>query len=254
MPHEENLGGQSREIIRDDIGVHRPAGWWTPATQDLLRNLNDKGFSYAPKPLGYDKEGKEVISFIEGESGVAGWGKIVSEAGLVKFAKLLRKYHDSVRDYKPEGLEWVDGHKNFGPCEIICHGDFGPWNIIWKGAEPVGLVDWDMARPASPEFDILYAIEYSAPIRSDKEAISWHHFSSPPNRKRRIEVFLEAYGYPPISHIATKIAKMQNQTENLARYLGNRGIEPQATWLKDGTIEKSEARAEWTLKHSYLFE
>ncbi|MFE9500330.1 phosphotransferase [Streptomyces collinus] len=27
--------------------------------------------------------------------------------------------------------------------EVICHGDFGPWNTVWRGAQPIGIIDWE---------------------------------------------------------------------------------------------------------------
>lgn len=201
-------------IIRVGTTVHRPAGWWTPAVHDLLKHLENVGFNYAPKFLGFDDEGREVLSYIKGETGSKGnwkpiWQKITNEEGLRKFAKLLRAYHDAVADYTPHaGSEWASSTKTLQPGEIICHGDFGVWNIIWQDDNPVGIVDWDMAYPAKPEYDILYALEYAAPFRDDDNTLEWHHFDKLPDRKDRIAIFLDAYGTGPINNVADKVASM----------------------------------------------
>jgi len=49
--------------------VIRDAGAWTPAVHALLRHLEDVGFAAAPRPVGsgLDTDGREVLTFIDGE-------------------------------------------------------------------------------------------------------------------------------------------------------------------------------------------
>jgi len=81
-----------------------------------------------------------------------------------------------------------------GPGQVICHGDFGPWNIVWVGTTPVGLLDFEYARPGDPLDDVAYACEYFVPFRDDAECLRWLHYPKPPDRRRRISIFAEAYG------------------------------------------------------------
>jgi hypothetical protein len=252
---EERLTTNDKHpIIRIGDTVHRPTSWWTPAVHDLLKHLELVNFPYSPRVSGFDTDGREILSHIEGESGKAGWEKIVSDEGLRKFAKLLRSYHDAVAGYKPtENLEWSTGATYIKPGEIICHGDFGPWNIVWRGNEPVGIIDWDLVHPALPEEDILYGLEYSAPFRDDETTIKWHHFPEVPDRHHRIEVFLEAYGTVPIANVAAKVAVMQRAIGKYEGYLAERGVQPQVDWVADGDLEEVEKRAIWTENNSQLF-
>ncbi len=254
MPEEQLSTDKQRQIVRIGNEVHRPAGFWTPAVHSLLKYLESVGFPYSPRVLGVDEVGREVLSYFEGESGKAGWYKILDDDGLRRFAKLLRAYHDAVAGYQPpQDLEWSNGVKGLKPGEIICHGDFGPWNIVWQGNEPVGIVDWDVAHPVNPEYDILYAIEYSAPFRDDETAIKWHHFPKVPDRKHRAEVFLEAYGHSLIENLPAKVAQMQRDTGRLEAYLAERGIQPQQEWVANGDLEEVEKRAKWSENNSALF-
>jgi len=99
---EETLdNNEHRPIVRIGNTVHRPANYWTPAVHDVLNYLESVNFPYSPRVLGFDDEGREVLSFIEGESGKEGWYKIHSDDGLRSFAKLLRSYHDAIAGYKP---------------------------------------------------------------------------------------------------------------------------------------------------------
>ncbi|WP_396136875.1 MULTISPECIES: phosphotransferase [unclassified Amycolatopsis] len=58
-------------------------------------------------------------------------------------------------------LRWFTG-TGTGTGEVVCHGDFGPWNVVWRGDQPVGILDWDYARPAPRLHDVAYALEYVA--------------------------------------------------------------------------------------------
>ena len=255
MTEEPLSAGDVRSIVRIGDKVHRPVHWWTPAVHDLLNYLAAAGLPYSPRVLGFDSAGREVLDYIDGESGRDGWAKITGDAGLRKFARLLRSYHDAVAGYRPAArLEWVTGATSVAPGEIICHGDFGPWNIVWRGADPVALIDWDIAHPALPEDDILYALEYCAPFRDDEMTIAWHHFPEVPDRRRRIEVFLEAYGTGPIADITAKVARLQRTVGEREAYLARRGVQPQADWVANGDLDAVERRARWTERNPHLFE
>ncbi len=253
VDEEQLTTNEKHPIVRIGDKVHRPVHWWTPAVHDLLKYLESIGFIYSPRVFGFDTQGREILSHIKGESGKAGWGKIVNDEGLRKFAKLLRSYHDAVANYKPEPrLEWATGAKGLKPEEVICHGDFGPWNIVWQGDDPVGIIDWDLVHPALPEEDILYGLEYSAPFRDDETTIKWHHFPEVPDRHHRIEVFLEAYGTSPIPDIANKVANMQRTVGKREAYLAGRGVQPQVDWVANGDLEEIEIRSSWTENNSQL--
>lgn len=246
--------GQNREIIKIGNTVHRPTHWWTPAVHDLLSYLESVDFPYSPRVIGFDDKGREILSYIEGESGKYGWEKIVSDEGLKKYAKFLLSYHQAIKDYKPpENAEWAYANGAPGSGQIICHGDFGPWNIVWKGDEPIGIVDWDFVLPAKPEFDVLYALEYSAPFCSDEDASKLRAFKAAPDRKHRIGVFLSEYGID-ISDVAKKVASQQREVGIFVKKLADRGLQPQADWIKNGILADVEKQATWAEQNHRLFE
>jgi hypothetical protein len=253
---DDNLSNsEKREILRIEQTVHRPTHWWTPAVHDLLRYLESVGFPYSPRVLGFDDDGREVLSYIEGESGAEGWAKITTDAGLTKFARLLKAYHEAARGFTPAAdSEWAFSVGSPKPGAIMCHGDFGPWNIVWNGDEPVGIIDWDFALPAPPRFDVLYALQYAAPFRDDETALNWHHFPTLPDRKHRIEIFANAYGLEPLDDIVGEVASLQRQVATFMARLAERGLQPQADWVEEGALEEAEQGAQWTEAHRALFQ
>jgi aminoglycoside phosphotransferase (APT) family kinase protein len=128
----------------------------------------------------------------------------------------------------------------------MCHGDFGPWNGVWQGDDIVGLIDWDHARPVSPLFDIAYGLEFAAPFRDDEECTRWLHLPDPPNRLRRIEVFCHAYGIAVPDDVIACVADQQRAVLRTCEDLGKWGIEPLATWITDGYLDRLRSRIAWT--------
>ena len=137
--------------------------------------------------LGIDEQGREVLSYIAGDSGPAGWTRVVDEAGLMSMARLLREYHQAVREFRP-GSDGVWAARTGAPQDgdLVCNGDFGPWNLVWRGTQPVGILDWDYAWPNRKVHDVAYALEYVAPFRDDHECVQWLRYPSPPDRRRRL--------------------------------------------------------------------
>jgi hypothetical protein len=244
-----------RQVVRIGDRVYRPANYWTPAVHALLRHLEACGFPYAPRALGFDDQGREILTYIPGSAGPAGWAAVVPETGLVRFAHLLRDYHDAVRGFvPPAGTVWAFGTGAPAPGESLCHGDFGPWNVVWRQGQPVGLIDWDFAGPAPALDDVAYALEYAVPFRDDATALKWLAYDRPPARRRRIEVFAAAYGLESTAGLVERVSRRQRLDIARVRALAARGVEPQATWVATGGLQELAARAVWTERHRSLFE
>lgn len=80
-----------------------------------------------------------------------------------------------------------------------------------------GLTDRDHARPARSLFDVAYGLEYAAPFRDDEECVHWLRCPGPPDRRRRTEVFCDAYGMPVPEDVSACVAEVQHMVAaNLA--------------------------------------
>ncbi|WP_433204520.1 aminoglycoside phosphotransferase family protein [Dactylosporangium sp. CS-047395] len=160
-----------RTVVRIGATVRRPVHPWSPSVHALLAHLEAAGFTAAPRFLGVDELGREILDYLPGESGGAGWRHAATDDGLAAMARLLRDYHEAVAGFAGE-WPWAAHDGTVRAGEIVCHGDFGPWNLVWRGGRPVGILDWDYAWPQPPVHDVAYALEYVAPFRSDEEAMT----------------------------------------------------------------------------------
>ena len=150
---------------------------------------------------------------------------------------------------------WFDGSIGTGGRgQLVCHGDFGPWIIVWNGTTPVGLLDFEYARPGDPLDDVAYALEYVVPFRDDATCLRWHRFTSPPDRRRRLKLFAEAYGLASVEGLVDRVITSQRAQGELVRQLANRGHPRQADLVASGYLLELRERVQWSVAHRHLME
>src|SRR5919201_724811 len=191
---EELLNGgltNAGRVSRVRNTVRRPRRPTSPSTWALFDHLERVGFGGAPRFLGVDDRGREVLSFIPGEAAIEPYPRwALTDEPLVSVAKLLRRYHDAAASFDATGHTWPD----FVPAEfrggLITHNDPNLDNIIFSGGVAVGLIDFDLASPGSAVWDVACAARLWAPLRDDRDA---------PKELRgrsldRLAIFIDAYG------------------------------------------------------------
>lgn len=191
METEEKLsGGNSSVVARVGATVRRETGPWTARVHGLLAHLRSKGVLEVPAPLGFDDQGREILTFIPGQVGHAPTAELLNEDVLVSAAQLLRRIHDASADI---ASSWDSGWQaqTRPPVEVICHGDFAPYNCVFNQGKLVGVIDFDHAHPGSRAWDLAYALYRFAPIAAPSNP---DHFGSLPEQSRRACLFCDAYG------------------------------------------------------------
>lgn len=263
-PFKPDTGPVADEVVqrRDDrvltrVGqaVRHPRHPWSSATWALLQHLSRVGFMLSPRLVGTDGDA-DLLSYIPGASGASGWAAAVTEEGLAAAARLLRSYHDAIRDWRPE-IEpvWFDGSVGTGgQAEVVCHGDFGPWNIVWDGTEPVELLDFEYARPGDPLNDVAYACEYFVPFRDDAECLRWLRYPEPPDRRRRLLIFADSYGLSSADGLVDRVIAVQSDMRVPVARLADEGFQRQVELVAQGYLDELQARIDWSRQHRYLID
>jgi aminoglycoside phosphotransferase (APT) family kinase protein len=167
----------------------RVAGPWTPAVHALLRHLEESGFEGAPRALGVDRDGCEMLTFIAGDVMPASLEGIGSDDILRQVAKLVKRYHDATATFEPPShAAWQYDIGAPFTGEVICHNDLGPYNTVALDGRPVAFIDFDCAAPGPREWDIAHALWRFVPLYGEDA------FGTSAERARRITVFCDAYG------------------------------------------------------------
>ena len=117
----------------------------------------------------------------------------------------------------------------------------------------MGLLDWDFLHAAPRVDDVAYALRWFAPLRPDAEALDWHHFPEVPDRRSRVAAFLDAYGPLPAFDVTEAVASRAEATIALERALADAGVEPQRTWVAEGSLDRQRAEVRWIREHGDLW-
>jgi hypothetical protein len=195
---EERLpGGRTTDVVRIGETVHRPTRSWTPAVQAVLRHLEAAGFADAPRVLGVDDLGREVLSYVPGETvgEVRPWPRrVFADETLAQVGSWMRRLHDATATFVPTpDLTWLAG-QGWQPGLVIGHNDAAPYNAVWRDGRLAGFVDWDTAGPSSRERDLAFTALWWVPLQPRRivEALGFDAFG---DRSRRLHLLLDAYGY-----------------------------------------------------------
>jgi Phosphotransferase enzyme family len=239
------LGGlEAGRVVRVGETVRRPAGAWTPTLFGLLQHLQRKGFP-APRPLGIDERGREILSFLPGEGSNWPWPPaLLATDGARQIGAMLRTYHAAVADFEaPSPAVWRHGPQPLRPGEIVLHGDFGPHNLIWEAGRLTGVIDFELARPGDAAEDIGFAVIRAVQLRPD-EMTRPVGFAAPPDRRARLAAFAEGYGWAAAALIRAALMAQRGEIERAVR-LGGAGAEPWATFVRRGIVDKARIELAW---------
>ncbi len=177
--------------------VRRTAGPWTSSVHALLAHLSDAGFAGAPRALGIDADGREMVSFLAGETvgNARPWPAWThNSSALTDVAQWLRRYHAAVADFvPPEDARWREGD-TWRPGLIIAHNDAAPYNAVWNADGLVGFVDWDMAGPVQRELDVAWVAFSWVPLHAP-HVVAAEGFTDLGSRLPRLAAFLREYGW-----------------------------------------------------------
>ena len=247
LKNGQAASGSINDITRDGLTVLRPVGPWTPAVHGLLRHLESTGFSGAPRVIGFDESGREILTYLPGDVAMRPWPDLLTaESGIVSLGAFLREYHIAISGYVPQlddhwrvpGAEWHTG-------QIIRHGDLGPWNTVWNSAELVGLIDWDFAEPGEAVEDVAQLAWYSVPLRPSGRCEA-SGIEPGQQQSSRLNALCGTYGVG-IGDVLSALNRLQGKELKRTRSLGSAGIEPWSLFLARGDGEEIQEEMDWLL-------
>ena len=190
-------GNVNTIVVRVGDTVRRNTTPASPAVHQLLQHLERKGFAGSPRYLGLDEHGREVLSFIEGQTGISP-GIWQQDEPLVAAARLLRDYHDATLDFETlDSHRWAYRDPDPLRQEVICHNDFAPYNFIYDSGIPIAVIDFDLVGPGPRLRDIAYCAYWVVPLSFNSQDQVNFTEADLQNGSRRCQLFCQAYGVQP---------------------------------------------------------
>ena len=188
-------------VVRAGGTARRPVGPHSPLVHALLAHLESAGFAGAPRFLGTDSSGREVLSYIDGE--VAGRPRppwIADETRLASVGRLVRAYDDAVASFTPAPglLPGTAPDEPAGippappyPPELIGHIDITLENVVFRDGKAFALIDFDQAHPVTRADEMFSAMMWWAPLFDPRDADPLLRDVDVPRRAR---ILADAYG------------------------------------------------------------
>lgn len=154
MTEEILTGGKTTaSVVRIGDTVHRSANERSEFIAELLTYLETIEFRYAPRYLGTDDRGRDVLTYIDGQT--TSELTVLSDEAYATVGRMLRDLHEA-----------TTGHLLAGNAECVLHGDPGPYNTITRNGRPIAFIDWDAARPGN-RIDELGFLAWTWCIQAD---------------------------------------------------------------------------------------
>ena len=236
MGEQRLPGGLVTTVVRAGNTVRRAQPEDPEYVHALLGWFERQGWEGAPRFLGTDELGREVLSFIEGH---VAWEpvqplSVTSDASLARVAGLVREFHDLTA-----------GTPLAACAEVACHNDLSPKNTVYRdtgtGLAPVAFIDWDLAAPGERVHDIAH--------------VCWQYLALGPGgddpavASRRMRLICDAYGLPDRGSLLQTILWWQDRCW--------RGIEAKAAdgdpamiRLRDtGAVRSVRDACNWVTSH-----
>jgi hypothetical protein len=196
------------QVVRVGETVRRPQRRTSPAAHALLRHLESVGFDGAPRFLGVDEQGREVLSYIPGDTAVAPYPDwVLTDEALGSVAALVRAYHRAVAGFDPTPHTWPAALPHAFAGEIVSHNDLNLDNVVFRDGRAVALLDFDLAGPGSRLWDVACAARLWAPLRPDETV----HDSRRGRGFERLRLFVEGYGLDATDRARLPVAIGENQ-------------------------------------------
>jgi hypothetical protein len=138
------------QVVRVGDTIRRPRGAGAEVVEALLVHLAAVGFDAAPRFLGVDGEGRQVLTFVPGEVHRQPPWQLDDEVNAVRLgelAGLLHRVHAATASFAPPG-DAAPRRPLPLPGMTWTHGDPGYPNVVYRGTRPTALIDWEFAAPA----------------------------------------------------------------------------------------------------------
>lgn len=241
MREEVLAGGLTSSVVRVGDTVRRARPERHDYVVAVLQHLERVGWPGAPRFLGLDEQGRQILTYLEGH---VAWEPaqapaVWSRASLERVATLVRQLHDlTVGTYLA------------GDGEVVCHNDLSPTNTVYRdtgtGLKPVAFLDWDAAAPGRRIHDVAQ--------------VCWRYLDLGPRRTspvgvaRLIRLVCDAYGLRERAELIETIRWSQVRRWGAIEDGATAGDPAMVRLREAGVADEVKAAYEWVTEHRETLE
>lgn len=244
-------GGMMNTVTRRGDRVMRTAPDHAPALHTFLTRLGQAGFTGAPAPLALHPDGYEELTFLPGEVALPpfpAWA--LREETVTQVAALLRRYHDAAATIPPDpDVDWPTALADPEGGTLLCHNDPCLENIVFRHGRAVALIDFDLAAPGRPVWDLAALSFYLGPTLDPESATTsgFHGLDTP----RRLRLMADAYGMDRIDReiLPATVRRYNEVSRDFVRTMVESG---DTLFIRD--LERFGGWARWDRRHDWLTE
>jgi len=236
--------------VRVGDTVRRPAESVRAGVRELLLHLEAVGFEGAPRYLGTDEQGREVLSWIAGDVPLPpypAWS--MTDRALADLGGLVRRLHEATSLFRGTATDWSPEWSDPGGGPVICHNDLYPENVVFRRGRVVALIDFAMAAPGRPLWDVAIAAETWGPLGDpDRRDLHPAHLDG----IARVAVLARAYGLEPERAeelVDLIVEERARATANIRAEIAGRNPAWIRDWAEAGRDERAAADDAWIARH-----
>ncbi|MFD6274733.1 phosphotransferase enzyme family protein [Streptomyces sp. NPDC060209] len=184
-------------VFRRGALVERPAPRTVHALHSHLRALKEHGFDGAPTPVGLTADGRERLTFIPGDVALPPFPRwAMTPDALRSVGSLLRRLHEAGASIPVDtSVEWPSDLADPEGGTMLCHNDVCPENVVFRDGRATALIDFDLAAPGRPLWDVAMAARYWVPVLDPASAAALHPDGL--DAPARLRILADGYGLSP---------------------------------------------------------
>ena len=173
----------------------------------------------------------------------------MTDRALADLGRLIRRFHDATATFRGSAADWSTAWADAEGGPVVCHDDLYPENVVFRDGRVVALIDFAMAAPGRPLWDLAIAAETWCPLgdpdRRDQHPVGLDGI-------RRLGVLARAYGLEPgraEELVDVVIEERAHAVANIRAEIASGNESWIRQWADAGGDERSAADDAWIARH-----
>ncbi|MGW0875369.1 phosphotransferase [Streptomyces sp. NPDC002740] len=243
-------------VFRRGALVDRPAPRTARALHAHLVALAEHGFDAAPTPLRLTADGREQLTYIPGDVALPPFPHwVMTETALRSVGSLLRRLHDAGAAIAVDAdAQWPRALGDPEGGTMLCHNDVCPENVVFRDGRAAALIDFDLAAPGRPVWDVAMTARYWVPMLDPASAADIHPVGL--DVLTRLRALADSYGLSPQER--AELPEVVEQATAVCRtFVADRVAEGDPVFVQAlserGGWHRWDRVQEWLVTHREMF-